>query len=270
MTTTLYEEWLLSQGLHPRTIDVYRGKIDRVNDLCAKQGWDLLSLTASQCVAIADSFPNSPSSRRQLRTAIQHYWDMHDHRGPIKAIRVPTAERGRFRGLDHDETVLLAKTASGWFPAGTAVLLGLYLALRRMEIAQIRWTDFDRDLDWVTIQGKGARVRTIPVHPKLTEELRPHMTAFPQVFPGHRGRGHIHPATIWLWVQEVSEQAGVRITRPHQLRHTSLAAMNDTTGDLRTTQTFAGHARPETTAIYTRTTSARLTSAMVESFDWLT
>jgi site-specific recombinase XerD len=73
---------------------------------------------------------------------------------------------------------------------------------------------------------------------------------------------------VWKWVEHVSETAGVRITRPHQLRHTCLATMNDHTKDLRTTQEFAGHSRPETTMIYTRTTAARLTEA-VAALDYL-
>lgn len=264
MEYSSYREWLLGQGLSPKTVGIYTRKLEAVLDLCAEQGWDSLALSPSQAIAIAQSFPNSPSSRRQLRTCLKHYWEWHQITGPARAIKVPTAERGRFRGLEPDEARLLAKTARGWWPQGTAVLIGLYLALRRMEIAELKWTSFDRDLEWATIQGKGARVRTIPVHPRLADELRPHITAHQYVFPGRGDRAHAHPASVWNWVKEVSDAAGVRITRPHQLRHTSLATMNDQTGDLRTTQEFAGHARPETTAIYTRTTSQRLESAMYQ------
>lgn len=263
-----YEDWLLAQGLTVKTISIYRGKLDRATGVAAEQGWDLRSLTPSQAAALADTFPFTPSSRRQLRTALQHYWELNEVVGPAKAIRVPRAPRGRFRGLEMDEARLLAKTARGWWPDGTAVLLGLYLALRREEIAKLKWTNFDRDLEWATILGKGSRTRSLPVHPSLATELRDHISAYPQVFPGSRGRSHVHPATVWQWVERVSTTAGVRLTRPHMLRHTALATMNDATKDLRTTQEFAGHARPETTAIYTRTTAQRLTEA-VAALDYL-
>lgn len=42
------------------------------------------------------------------------------------------------------------------------------------------------------------------------------------------------------------------------LRHTALATANDATRDLRAVQEFARHARPETTALYTRVTARRL------------
>ena len=75
-------------------------------------------------------------------------------------------------------------------------------------------------------------------------------------------------ATIWNWIREVSETAGIGLIHPHQLRHTAIATINDTTGDLRTAQEFARHADVTTTQLYTRTTDARLKTA-VASLDFL-
>jgi integrase/recombinase XerC len=268
MVADTYTEWLLAQGLTDKTVSIYRGKLDRAETLATGQGWDLQQLTPSQAAELANSFPYTTSTRRQLRTALVHYWQLHDVVGPARAIRVPPKPLGHYRGLESDEARLLAKTARGWWPEGGAVLLGLYLALRREEIAKLRWDSFDRDLEWVTIMGKGSRSRTLPVHPSLADQLRAHVSAYVYVFPGAKGRAYCHPATVWTWVETVSVAAGVRVTRPHQLRHTCLATMNDHTRDLRTTQEFAGHSRPETTAIYTRTTGERLCEA-VASLDYL-
>ena len=41
------------------------------------------------------------------------------------------------RALEPEDAALLAKTAKGWFPEGTAVLLGLYLALRALEMGSV-------------------------------------------------------------------------------------------------------------------------------------
>lgn len=262
-----YGDWLLSQGLSDRTVVIYQAKLNRALEIAGRQGWDLRRVTPTQVAAIAEQFPLSSATRRQLRTALVHYWGLHDTTGPAKAVRVPKKPRGVYRGLEPDEAKLLAKTAHGWWPTGGPVLLGLYLGLRREEMATLRWEQFDRDLEWITILGKGQVTRTLPVHPTLKADLQPNITAHRWVFPG-RTRAHCHPATVWKWVEEVSDAAGVRITRPHMLRHTCLATMNDHTKDLRTTQEFAGHARPETTAIYTRTTAQRLTDAMV-SLDYL-
>lgn len=75
--------------------------------------------------------------------------------------------------------------------------------------------------------------------------------------------GHVNPTTVATWVEKVARTAGIRRIYPHQLRHTAIATINDNTGDLRAAQTFARHANPETTAIYTRTTTERLQAAVL-------
>jgi integrase len=183
----------------------------------------------------------------------------------VKAIRVPRQKRGQFNGLTQTEARDMVKTAQGWYPQGTAVLFGLYMGLRREEMAQVRWDRFTQGLAWYKVHGKGNRIDDLPVHPILQAELRPH--AYLWAFPGRNG-GHVTPATVWNWVREVADAAGIRQIHPHQLRHTAIATINDNTGDLRSAQTFARHARPETTAIYTRTTAARLEAAAA-SLDYL-
>lgn len=80
------------------------------------------------------------------------------------------------------------------------------------------------------------------------------------LFPGrpNHGRGHVSPATIWAWSNRFCDEEGLRRIGCHRFRHTALATANDNTGDLRSTQAFARHARPETTAGYTRSTEKGL------------
>ena len=143
---------------------------------------------------------------------------------------------------------------------GLAVVLGLYQALRREEIATLTWDAFAEE-GWMTIQGKNDKRRTIPVHPAVTEYLARVSPSGAHVFPGMTGNT-VNPATIWAWIRDVAEEAGVVGVRPHRLRHTALATLNDVTGDLRTVQAFAGHSNPLTTAGYTRATRKRLLAAV--------
>lgn len=87
------------------------------------------------------------------------------------------------------------------------------------------------------------------------------------VFPGRWG-GHVSPAQIWTWVKTVSEDAGLGKVTPHMLRRTALTEINEVTGDLRAAQLFAGHAKPETTALYTRVSERRLTAA-ADALSWV-
>lgn len=148
------------------------------------------------------------------------------------------------------------------YPRGTAVLAGLYLALRVTEISVMSWDLFDREMTSYTVTGKGDYTATLPVHPRFKEHLEPLPTRWRFLFPGQSGRDHVNPATVWHWIRTIGEFAGIAELRPHQLRHTAGATMNDRTGDLRATSEFLRHRRLETSMIYTRTTQEALNRAV--------
>jgi integrase len=148
--------------------------------------------------------------------------------------------------------------------AGLAVALGLYQALRRTEIAELRWDCFEDG--WLTLTGKGGVTANLPVHPVVAELLERHDRSGPWLFPGRFG-GPVTPATIWQWIRDLADEAGIVGMTTHRLRHTALATANDATGDLRSVQAFARHADPRVTAGYTRASRRRL-QAVVASIDY--
>jgi hypothetical protein len=174
------------------------------------------------------------------------------------------------KALEDDQARLLFTKAEeiGW-RAGTAVEVMLSLALRNEECASMRWDGLSEDWTSYTLVGKRNKQRTLPVAPELAAKLNQHRTDSPWVFEGRNG-GYVSHQTINNWVQRVAREAGLtERVYPHRLRHTSLASMNDDTKDLRTTQEFAGHSRPETTSGYTRTTRKRMESAAVSLYQKL-
>lgn len=265
-----YRDHLLGQGLSPKTARIYIAKVERASSWCQSKGVHLTSLTPSEVAEMCKQFPYTASSRRQLRTALKHYWEMLGIQGPVKAIRVPPKPAPRWRGLEPEDAARLVKAAVGWHPQGTAVLFGMYLALRREEIATAQWSRFDEFYTWYTVTGKRGYTDTLPVHPVLRDQLRSvrMLTRGDWVFPGSRGRPHITDMTVTNWVQEVADAAGLGHFTPHQMRHTAIAMVNDSTGDLRTAMVFARHRRVESTQIYTRTTAEKLERA-VETLDYL-
>jgi len=259
--------WLQSVGLAPRTATLYARTILAAERWCATRHLDLASLSPDLVAEYAATKPLTHASRIVLRAALRHYWE---HVGrenpPLRAIRVPPEPRHGCRALDEDDARILAKAARARRDRrGLAVVLGLYQALRREEIASLPWSSL-RDEGFLRVMGKGAKERRVPLHPVTTDALTWVRPAGKHVFVGRFG-GHVTPTTIWAWVREVSEEAGVPVITPHVLRHTSLATANDNTGDLRAVQSFAGHAKPETTSIYTRANARRL-AAVVSSIDY--
>lgn len=254
----LYGE-LLEAGLAPRTVRSYMATIQTAETWFTRRRWRLARATPEQTVAYAATKPRTFASQNLLRAALTRYWRLVGHpRPPVGALRVPPKPTMVCKALDDDDARILAKAARARGDLrGFAVLLGLYQALRREEIATLTWAAFDDD-GQVTIVGKGDRSRTIPVHPVVAGAAAKLERPAPFIFPG-RGKGRAcSPATIWQWTREVAEEAGVPAVRTHRLRHTCLATQNDNTGDLRAVQAFAGHSRPETTSGYTRATRRRL------------
>lgn len=256
---------LLGLGLSPRTAYAYARIIDRVESMLGQRGTDLSSCTAVDVAAVVQGWRASNASRGQLRAALVRAWELLERDDPpLRALRVPPKPRARSRALEPDSATKLEQEA--WnrrdLP-GLAVLIGLYAGLRRFEIANLRWEDVVVDEHgtptWLRVLGKGEVLADVPVHPVLARALGDYYRrAGGWIFPGRTSAGPVHPGTIWAYVRQVAADAGLAVVPTHVLRHTALAEANDRSGDLRAVQEIARHARPETTAGYTRVTSERL------------
>lgn len=253
-----FSNHLIGLGLAARTVTYYMRHVRLADGWLAEQGGSLARATASLIAAYASTLPNSHSTRGQAAAAFTHYWEWIDRPNPpSRALRVPPQPLMICRALEPEQASELRDTAQGWWPEGTAVLFGLYLALRREEIACAEWQRFDSPMEWYRVTGKGGKTALLPVHPVLRLECHSRRRPIGYIFPGRFG-GHVSPATIWEWVHLVARIAGIPYLTTHQLRHTALATANDNLGDLRAVQTFARHAHTSQTAGYTRTTARKL------------
>lgn len=268
MTELSYDD-LLGLGLSARTAYQYARILDLAQRfLESERGTDLSTCSGADVAMFAQTVKNTHSSRSLLRAALGAGWDLLGrYDGPARAVRVPPKPVRRCKALPDEIAARLERAA--WDrrdELGLAVLVGLYSALRRAEIARLRWEDFTLDSEgrpeWVRLIGKGDKYAELPVHPVLADALVPFMRREGWVFPG-RDRDHcVNPATIWGYVRRVASQAGLGHVKTHVLRHTALAECNDRSGDLRAVQEIARHSRPETTAGYTRVRAQRLREVM--------
>lgn len=256
---------LLARGLAARTITGYMNTIWSAERWFDARGLSLARATPEQIAAYAGTTPLSHSTRITLRASLGHYWAICGHpRPPTGAVRVPSQPTMVSQALEEEDCRALVRVARarGDRP-GFAVLLGMYQALRREEIATLPWSAFDEAPEgYMTVTGKGSKTRTIPVHSAILGVLEPLLRTDHFIFPGRRPGTSVCPATIWYWVRLVSMEAGLPPVRAHQLRHSALSTANDATGDLRAVQALAGHAKPETTAGYTRASRHRLEAAV--------
>lgn len=259
-----YADFLVGCGLSARTVDIYTRRIDSAILWFAEHDAVFAEASAAELAEWGSQLAPSTSTRRQARSAVTHYLEWLDRPTKItRAIRVPPKPRYFCQAVTEHEAALLHKVAfEQGHPRGTAVLLGLYLALRLTEIATARWDGFDAELERYTLTGEGDYRASLPVHDRLRAFLEPLPTRYVYLFPGERGRPHVHTGTVWGWVRSAGNQVGITDLRPHQLRHTAIATLHDATGDLRTASEFARHRRIETTMIYSRTPEATLRRAV--------
>jgi integrase len=259
-------ESIMALGMAKRTAYRYGRILTKASAvLQAERGTDLDTCTAKDLMCLLPHFPSGYSSRQGLRAALKAGFEILDRTEvpSLKAVRLPPKPQARSRALTHEDAIHLEQIA--WArkdKRGLAVVVGLYAALRREEIALLSWEQVIDDTSgrpqWLKIIGKGEKEAMVPLNPNLAEALlewREPWSAGP-LFPGRWG-GPVTADTIWRWTKEVAGDAGLRITT-HQLRHTALTEAHDATSDLRGVQEMARHSKPETTAIYTRVTGQRL------------
>lgn len=257
MRAPTYADYLAGQGMAPRTVREYVREVQGAIDWLSRRGCSLSDATPTALREYAATRPNTPSIRSHLRAGVIWWWRWQDIEGWPYAIEVPKQKPMVCQALEPDDMVLVAKAARGWWRAGTCVLIALTLGLRNEELRTLRWENFDRDMEWAEITGKGNKVRTVAVPPLLAREAGPYREAG-YVFKGRFG-GYVSHQTINNWVKAVCGEAGLtEEVWPHRLRHTFGAEANDTTGDLRAVARAMGHARTATTEGYTRTTAAAL------------
>jgi len=257
-----YCAFLALQGRSDATIRVYAAMAQRWVDWAISNNRDPHRPDPLAVRAWSKTVKPSRSSLAHARATIAAWCqacEVEDVSAVITLPRQPSQAQPR---LDVPQTVRLLETAAGAGIKGLAVIVAVYTAGRRSEVACLEWENIDFDRNLITLVRPKNRDRlTLPMHPNLADQLvRRRTPEETWVFPGRYG-GHVAPATIWQWCADVATVAGIGHLTPHMLRRTSLTRINDSTRDLRAAQLFAGHARPETTARYTTVNEDRMRDA---------
>ncbi len=145
-----------------------------------------------------------------------------------------------------------------------AVLELLYAAgLRVSELCGLDRRDVDLRGRTVTVLGKGAKQRRVPVHDAAVAALaawleggREEMAGPPEaVFVNRRGN-RLGPCDV----RRILDRRAASPTHPHALRHTYATHLLNGGADLRVVQELLGHASLATTQVYTHVSKERLRS----------
>jgi integrase/recombinase XerD len=152
-----------------------------------------------------------------------------------------------------------------------AILETLYsTGIRRAELCGLAAIDLDRERRTLMIrEGKGRKDRVVPVGERALgwiarylDEARPRLlddNASDALFVAATHGGLLAPNTLSRIALDYRRRAGVtKGASCHIFRHTMATLMLENGADLRSLQEILGHARLQTTALYTQVSIRRL------------
>ena len=158
--------------------------------------------------------------------------------------------------LSPEEVARLLTAAPGVkYRAALGVAYGA--GLRVSEVVALKVTDIDRERMLLRVeQGKGQKDRFVMLSPQLLELLRDwRQVAQPRgwLFPGLDPVNPMSARQLCRAVSAAARAAGIaKRVSPHTLRHSFATHLLEQNVDVRVIQVLLGHAKLETTALYTR------------------
>jgi integrase/recombinase XerD len=174
----------------------------------------------------------------------------------VRPLRTVNKPRRAPVVLSPEEVARLLEAAPSLkYKAALSVAYGA--GLRVSEVANLKVSDIDSGRMMLRVeQGKGQRDRYVMLSPQLLELLRDWWRAArPPVwlFPGQNPINPITPRQLNRAVTAAKDLAGIsKRVSPHTLRHSFATHLLEQGVDIRVIQVLLGHAKLETTALYTR------------------
>ena len=174
----------------------------------------------------------------------------------VRPLRTVNKPRRAPVVLSQEEVARLLEAAPGLkYKAALSVAYGA--GLRVSEVANLKVSDIDSERMMLRVeQGKGQRDRYVMLSPQLLELLREWWKAArPQVwlFPGQNPINPMTARQLNRAVTAAKDLAGIsKRVSPHTLRHSFATHLLEQGVDIRVIQVLLGHAKLETTALYTR------------------
>jgi len=197
---------------------------------------------------------------------------------PTRIIASPKARRSLPKVLSIEEIARLLALAEseieleGVTDAQRAMSHRLYLLLellyatgmRVSELVSLKRVQVMRDASFLTIRGKGAKERIVPLTDRARDAVKAYVSTLepgsPWLFPSGGETGYLSRQVFARELKGLAARAGIGAPRisPHVLRHAFASHLLAGGADLRVVQTLLGHSDISTTQIYTHVLDEKL------------
>ena len=130
--------------------------------------------------------------------------------------------------------------------------------LRVSETVNINISDFEEEMDFLRVLGKGSKTRLVPMGRFAVSAIKNWLIERNKIdndsdalFLSSRGT-RLSVRSVQLRLKKMATKQGLPPIHPHMLRHSFATHMLESSGDLRTIQELLGHSSLSTTQIYTK------------------
>ena len=130
--------------------------------------------------------------------------------------------------------------------------------LRVSETVNINIGDFEENMSFLRVIGKGSKTRLVPMGRFAIKainnwliEREKILNSTDALFLNSKG-ARLSVRSVQLRLKKMATKQGLPPVHPHMLRHSFATHMLESSGDLRTIQELLGHSSLSTTQIYTK------------------
>ena len=258
------------RNLSEHTVSSYKRDLEKLliyfNNLNIKSYSEATESVCSSWIGNLFTSNNNPKSiQRHLSSAKGFFKFLLKNNlieiSPFDLISGPKAAKHLPNVLSPEEVELLMnfKPSNNLEVRDLAIIELMYSSdLRVSEAASVDLKDFEENMQFLRVFGKGSKTRLVPIGRFAKEAINRWLLEREKievesdaVFVNLKG-GRITTRSIQLRLKRLALKQGLPPVYPHMLRHSFATHMLESGGDLRTIQELLGHSSLSTTQIYTK------------------
>lgn len=270
----------IERGSSPHTVRAYSGDLRRYLEWADRSGVDPVELNHRQMRLYLAELDRAGYARRTIArrlSAVRSFfaWALAEgmvESDPSTVLATPKMPSRLPRLVPGELLELLLTAPDPSTPVGLrdgALIELLYASGTRVsELAGLTLAKLDLAQGQITVFGKGAKERVLPIHRIAVSRLRTYLAdgrpklvrpfSDDHVFLSARGGPMSADAIRRMFKRYVREVGAVDSLSPHAMRHTYATHLLDAGADLRTVQELLGHVALSSTQIYTHLSTKRL------------